>query len=100
MTPLPVPIPTAFFADFNSDALCGILITERMPVMVWRTDDRIEMLDETGHRVASLASRADRADLPLVAGEGADTHATEALTLLAAAGLQRLGEALEKPKMS
>ena len=29
-TPLPVPIPTAFFADFNSEALCGILITERI----------------------------------------------------------------------
>ena len=27
---LPVAIPTAYFADFNSDALCGILITERV----------------------------------------------------------------------
>lgn len=29
-TPLPVPIPKAMFADFNSEALCGILITERV----------------------------------------------------------------------
>lgn len=27
---LPVPIPKAMFADFNSDALCGLLITERV----------------------------------------------------------------------
>lgn len=30
-TQLPVAIPTAYFADFNSEALCGILITERIP---------------------------------------------------------------------
>ncbi len=77
-----------------------IMITERVPVMVWRIDDRIEMLDETGHRVASLESRGDRADLPLVAGEGADRAAGEALEVLAAAqpilprlrGLVRIGD--------
>lgn len=84
----------------RSGGVLQILITERMPVMVWRTDDRIEMLDETGHRVASLASRADRADLPLIAGTGADKLAGEALEIFAAAqsilprvrGLVRVGE--------
>ncbi len=84
----------------RSGGVLQVLITERMPVMVWRTGERIEMLDETGHRVASLASRADRADLPLVAGEGADVAAGEALEIFAAAqpilprvrGLVRMGD--------
>lgn len=84
----------------RSGGVLQVLVTERMPVMVWRTGERIEMLDETGHRVASLAARADRADLPLVAGEGADRAAGEALEILAAAqpvlprvrGLVRIGD--------
>jgi cell division protein FtsQ len=66
----------------------GILqvdITERTPVMLWRTTDRIDMLDAGGHRVASLAARSDRPDLPLIAGEGANAAAEEAMAVLAAA---------------
>jgi cell division protein FtsQ len=66
----------------------GILqvdITERTPVMLWRTTDRIDMLDAGGHRVASLAARSDRPDLPLIAGEGANLVADEAMAVLAAA---------------
>jgi cell division protein FtsQ len=77
-----------------------VLVTERTPALVWRTEDGIELLDATGHRVASLAERIDRADLPLVAGVGADKAADEALDVLAAAGplqprirgLVRMGE--------
>ncbi|WP_146343892.1 cell division protein FtsQ/DivIB [Phaeobacter marinintestinus] len=81
----------------------GILqvdVTERMPVVVWRTWDGVEILDETGAHVDSLPSRAARADLPLIAGEGANLHVDEALALLAAArplgerlrGLVRIGD--------
>lgn len=63
-----------------------VVLTERAPVLVWRSDAGLELLDATGHRVAGLAARGDRSDLPLVAGEGADTHAAEALELLEAAG--------------
>ena len=84
----------------RSGGVLQIVLTERAPVLVWRTESGLELLDATGHRVAGLAARADRADLPLVAGEGADTHAAEALTLLAAAdpikdrirGLVRMGD--------
>lgn len=67
----------------------GILhveITERVPVIVWRTGDAIDLLDATGHRVAGLAARSDRPDLPLIAGDGADQAADEALAVYAAAG--------------
>ncbi len=77
-----------------------VLITEREPVAVWRTEDGLMLVDETGHRVAGLLSRSDRPDLPLVAGEGAERMMPEALALFDAAGpltprirgLVRLGE--------
>lgn len=76
-----------------------VLIVERDPVVIWRTDDGLTMLDATGHRVAGLAERADRPDLPLIAGQGADLATAEALDILTVAaplasrlrGLVRLG---------
>lgn len=70
----------------RSGGVLQVLITERVPVAVWRTDDGLTLLDESGHRVAGLLSRADRADLPLIAGDGADAATPEALDLIAAAG--------------
>lgn len=77
-----------------------ITVTERIPVVVWRVGDRLELLDETGHRVAPLSRRGGRADLPLLAGEGADAHVGEALDLARVAapvqarlrGFVRIGE--------
>ncbi len=75
-------------------------VTEREPAVLWRTAAGVEMLDAEGHRVATLLDRATRADLPLIAGEGADLAVPEALDILAAAapilprtrGLVRVGE--------
>lgn len=84
----------------RSGGVLQMLITERVPVAVWRTDAGLTLVDEAGHRVAGLLSRADRADLPLIAGDGADAATPEALDLIAAAGpltprirgLVRMGE--------
>jgi cell division protein FtsQ len=70
----------------RSGGVLQVVITERVPVAIWRTEDGLTLVDETGHRVAGLLSRADRPDLPLIAGEGADTATPEALDLIAAAG--------------
>ena len=70
----------------RSGGVLQVVITERVPVAVWRTEDGLTLVDETGHRVAGLLARADRADLPLIAGEGADIATPEALQLIAAAG--------------
>ncbi|MFC3526635.1 cell division protein FtsQ/DivIB [Paracoccus mangrovi] len=81
----------------------GILsatVTERVPVVLWRHARGIELLDKTGHRVASATSREVRKDLPIIAGEGADRATPEALALIDAAGpvlprlrgLERMGE--------
>ena len=80
----------------------GILqidVTERQPIVVWRTHNRIELLDETGHHVDNIDTRAERSDLPLIAGEGADKMVSEAMMLISAAsplgdrlrGLVRVG---------
>ena len=63
-----------------------ITITEREPVFVWRADAGLMLIDATGHRIAGLTERADRADLPLIAGDGADKAVTEATEILHAAG--------------
>ncbi len=70
----------------RSGGVLQVVITERMPVAIWRTEDGLTLVDETGHRVAGLLSRSDRPDLPLIAGEGADLATPEALELIAAAG--------------
>ena len=70
----------------RSGGVLHVAIQEREPALVWRTEDGLTLLDATGHRVAGLAARGDRPDLPLIAGEGADLAATEALALMDAAG--------------
>jgi cell division protein FtsQ len=63
-----------------------VVITERVPAAVWRTEEGLTLLDDEGNRVAGLVARTDRPDLPLVAGTGADRAMPEALALFAAAG--------------
>ncbi len=70
----------------RSGGVLEVVITERVPTLVWRSGAELMLLDDTGHRVAGLGARIDRADLPLIAGEGADLAAGEAIALLEAAG--------------
>lgn len=73
---------------------------ERIPVIVWRSQTGLQMLDRNGVRVAEVDSRLRRPDLPLIAGEGAELHVPEALALFDDAhqvmervrGLVRIGE--------
>lgn len=84
----------------RSGGVLEVVITERMPVAIWRTEDGLTLIDDEGHRVAGLISRSDRPDLPVIAGEGADKVTAEAIALVAAAGpliprlrgLVRMGE--------
>ncbi len=84
----------------RSGGVLQVVITERIPVAVWRMEEGLTLVDDTGHRVAGLFARTDRPDLPLIAGMGADKTTPEALDLIAAAGplgprirgLVRMGE--------
>ena len=70
----------------RSGGVLRVTITERVPALIWRGPEGLTLVDASGHRVAGLASRADRPDLPVIAGEGADAAAAEALELVDAAG--------------
>lgn len=80
--------------------MLDITVTERVPVAVWRHTDGLRLVDAEGVMTGMIADRADRADLPLIAGDGARDHIAEALDLFAAArpiaprvrGLVRMGE--------
>ncbi|SNR26586.1 cell division protein FtsQ/DivIB [Puniceibacterium sediminis] len=75
-------------------------VVERVPVVVWRSDVGLELLDKKGVHVGPVAHRANHAELPLIVGDGADANVSEALALLAAAkplwprlrAMQRIGE--------
>lgn len=77
-----------------------ITVRERSPVAVWRAGESLALIDAEGEIINHLRRRAERADLPLVAGEGVDAAVPEALAIFAAAeplearlrGLVRVGE--------
>ncbi|WP_114965224.1 cell division protein FtsQ/DivIB [Alkalilacustris brevis] len=86
--------------QLRAGGLLDVRIAEREPAIVWRSREGLELLDAEGFRIARLRSRAARADLPLIGGDGADAAVPEALALIAAAaplgarviGLTRMGE--------
>jgi cell division protein FtsQ len=77
-----------------------VVVEEREPAFVWRAPQGLILLDEAGHHIAGIDNRMVRADLPVLAGEGADKAVAEAMDLLIAAGpfqprlrgLVRMGE--------
>lgn len=70
----------------KAGGVLAVDVVERKPAILWRTATSLEMLDATGHRVATLLDRSARPDLPVVAGEGAEAAIPEALAILKAAG--------------
>lgn len=77
-----------------------VQVTERVPAVIWRSALGLELLDGQGFRVAPILARADRPDLPVIAGQQANRDVGEALSLISAAaplatrfrGLERVGE--------
>ena len=81
----------------------GILsvdVTPRQAVALWRDGQTLKLIDAEGVFAGVAVGRADRLDLPLIAGSGAQAHIVEALALFRAAGpiaprvrgLVRMGE--------
>lgn len=84
----------------RSGGVLEVSVIEREPAMVWRHGAGLDLVDIEGRRIARLSEREARADLPLIAGDGAPAAIAEAQQLLAAAsplrdrlrGLVRVGE--------
>lgn len=85
---------------FLRGGVLEVQIAERRPVMIWRGQGRLELVDATGARAGVVESRAGYETLPLILGLGAQAAAGEALQILAAAGpirervrgLRRMGQ--------
>jgi cell division protein FtsQ len=75
-------------------------VTPRIPVALWRSEDGLKLVDINGIFVAPAETRAAHSNLPIIAGEGADSHVSQALRLLRAAsvlearvrGIVRMGD--------
>lgn len=75
-------------------------VTPRAPVAIWRAGATLKLLDGDGVFSGTIPARADRLDLPLIAGDGAEDHIAEALEIFRSTGpltprvrgLVRMGE--------
>ncbi len=80
--------------------ILDITVRERLPVMLWRTDTGLHLIDRDGVELGTVDRRIDRTDLPLISGDGAPAQVLEAIALFQAAvpledrvrGLIRMGE--------
>ena len=93
------PIKSASVRVGQGGAL-DVLLTPRVPVALWRDGTVLRLIDADGVQSGEIVARADRLDLPLIAGDGAEENIAQALRLFAAAGplkdrvrgLVRMGE--------
>ncbi|KQI70793.1 cell division protein FtsQ [Loktanella sp. 5RATIMAR09] len=93
------PIKSASVRVGQGGAL-EVRLTPRVPVALWRDGTVLRLIDADGVQSGEIAARADRLDLPLIAGDGAEDNIAQALHLFAAAGplidrvrgLVRMGE--------
>ncbi len=77
-----------------------VRVSPRVPVALWRDKGTLRLIDADGVFSGTVSARADRLDLPLIAGEGAEQSIDEALALFVGAGplqsrvrgLVRMGE--------
>ncbi len=61
-------------------------VDQRQPVAVFRSPEGLTLIDSEGVLIQSLASRADRPDLPLITGDGARDALEEGLEIYRVAG--------------
>lgn len=95
-----VPAVEAAEVHVRAGGVLEVVVRERSPAALWRGPDGLVVLARDGTMIGVLGARAARADLPLLAGEGAVRAVPEALDVLAAAepfagrirGLRRMGE--------
>ncbi len=61
-------------------------VAERVPAVLWRAEDGLRLLDNEGALVRRTRERSAHVDLPVIAGEAAQTEVAEALALWSVSG--------------
>jgi cell division protein FtsQ len=95
-----IPAVAGATLRIRAGGILDIRVTPRIPAAVWRQSETLLLIDSTGKVMGAIASRGEHADLPLIAGDGAQDVIGEALALFAVAGplsprirgLVRMGE--------
>ena len=68
----------------RSGGVLQIDVVERVPAFLWRHDNGLEVLDDNGIYVRTVASRYQYNELPLIAGKGANARVLQAKQLFIA----------------
>ena len=84
----------------GSKGILEVGVIMRVPVLVWRSDEGLILLDANGQKSGQLVSRLQRTDLPLITGAGVQDHSKQALDIFKklspisgrVRGLMRVGE--------
>ncbi|MEK6204279.1 MAG: cell division protein FtsQ, partial [Amylibacter sp.] len=84
----------------GSKGILEVGVVMRVPVLVWRSDKGLILLDANGQKSGQLVSRLERIDLPLITGAGVQGHSEQALEIFKkllpisgrVRGLMRVGE--------
>lgn len=84
------PAVQAAAVRLRQGGLLEVTVTERKPAALLRLRDGLKVVDLEGVVIATAPSRQARPDLPVIAGDGAQHHVTEALEIRQAAGPLRL----------
>lgn len=86
--------------QIEAGGVLKVEVVERVPAILWRGPDGVQVWDRSGAYITDLDSRLARPDLPIIAGAGASDAVAEAFALFSAAqpiakdlrGLVRVGE--------
>ena len=79
-----IPAVASAAIKISVGGVLQINVTEKSPAFIWRKDNVMSVIDETGSFIRIANSRVDYPKLPLVVGEAADLAVSEITSLMQA----------------
>ena len=79
-----IPAVASAAIKISAGGVLQINVTEKSPAFIWRKDNVMSVIDETGSFIRIANSRVDYPKLPLVVGEAADLAVSEISSLMQA----------------
>ena len=79
-----IPAVASAAIKISVGGVLQINVTEKSPAFIWRKDNVMSVIDETGSFIRIANSRVDYPKLPLVVGEAADLAVSEISSLMQA----------------
>jgi len=79
-----IPAVASTAIKISTGGVLQIIVAEKSPAFIWRKDNVMSVIDETGSFIRIANSRVDYPKLPLVVGETADLAVSEISSLMQA----------------